>query len=87
MDRSALSEIVTAVCTGAAHGLGLSLLLLALGLAPEGLIFLGLVQALGFLIAHRLLALRDRRRPQTALKASTTWGWPSGSVTSAKRIS
>ena len=87
MDRSALIDISLAVRTGVAHGLGLSLFLLAMGLAPEGLIFLGLVQALGFLAAHCLLGLRDRLWPQIALNASTTAGWPSGSATSAKRIS
>lgn len=90
---SELGAIFFAVRTGIAHGVGLSMFLLALGLAPEGLLFLAAVQGAAFLVAHLLLRLRGRlrQRPQLraqpALNASTTWGWLPGSATSANRIS
>lgn len=94
--RSELSALFYAIRTGIAHGVGLSLFLLALGLAPEGLIFLAGVQGIGFLVAHQLLKMAGRVRttlkPQVTYaepvrNASTTLGWASGSATSAKRIS
>jgi len=89
--RAELAALFFAIRTGVAHGVGLSLFLLALGLAPEGLIFLVGVQGVGFLVAHQVLKLFGRVRPRAYAEpvrnASTTLGWASGSATSAKRIS
>jgi len=88
--RAELAALFYAVRTGVAHGVGLSVFLLALGLAPEGLIFLASVQGIGFLVAHQVLKMAGRVRPRSyepVRNASTTLGWASGSATSAKRIS
>jgi hypothetical protein len=59
-------ELWWAVQAGVAHGLGLCAFLLALGLAPEGLIFLGVVLALALGVVWTLVSAAGWARPRLA---------------------